>query len=330
MSRSNRKYAAKGNVRRRTGGSGLQRWQSITLVALALLAALGACTLHKKPWQTPEQRTQVMVTVAAKMLSPVPNSCITEVIEKLKTPDPSGTGPGNAGAPATGELHNASSMLPNLGYCQAADAPRDTESGPVASKANNPCESVLRTCGNCHLPKANNCNYRVTWKYQDEDFSVVTRFRATDSSKLRFGAHPQRIVMKDGSEHKGSVVGRSGRALLVSHSGKIERLARQDVQSEGPIEESSVSETIVVRDIKKIEWLNGADPLETWWDFRKFSPRGKTALRMFDLVARHKVGCTNCHLGHGDFQLTDEGQHFKKTGKVTRKVSLEEFLRTAP
>ncbi len=80
--------------------------------------------------------------------------------------------------------------------------------------------------------------------------------------------------------------------------------------------------TLAHNKIFKSVWLNGEDPLWVWWDFKKFSNRGKMAAKMLNLSQKHQVACTNCHLRHGDFRLTPEGVEFAKSGKVIKKVPL--------
>lgn len=74
--------------------------------------------------------------------------------------------------------------------------------------------------------------------------------------------------------------------------------------------------------LHKTLWLDGADPMETWWDFGRTNARGEKARRMLELATENDVACVNCHIRHGDFGLTKEGKHFKATGEVIRRVPL--------
>lgn len=303
----------------------------VRLLALGCVVATCGLTsacylLYKKPWSSPEQRKAVMATVATKMLTRAPNTCVQKVLRKLKKP----------GATQSSTLHRFASQQSSTCQDQNAEGRADS------------CDRVLRSCGNCHLPRVNNCDYRITWQQGGQSYNLVSRTSKVGwwqlSLKLR---GVETVRLKNGQTVRGRVLRMDKRYWhLLKTSGQVRRVPTEQIDSpllrggkdnrtrkqnlKAPMTESSPAVTIKlpIAKITKIEWLNGADPLETWWNFKRFSPRGKTALKMFDLVARHKVGCTNCHLGHGDFRFTREGLHFKKTGKVIRRVTLEKFLET--
>lgn len=144
------------------------------------------------------------------------------------------------------------------------------------------CEAALMGCGNCHLPRVNNCTYRIHAE-EGEKRTVVGRVVRADANSVEI------TCVECGHEVK-----------------------RTRVDGARPVD----SGKILARDIEKTEWLDGADDLITWWDFRTLNGRGQTARKMLAISAEQGVSCAHCHVSHGDFRLTQNGERFKATGRA--------------
>lgn len=200
-----------------------------------LLAAMGKSVNEWgiRPWHSNSEKIEFMMEMSAELSGTPPATNKDRCIERVK----------QAG---------------NLG--QAASPAQSEGEG-------DECTQALSGCGNCHLPRVNNCNYIVEYW--------------------------------DGSTRK-------------SIRGQVETEDRGTLTLRG-----EASRTVIAKqDVIKTVWQNGADPIETWWNFKSFSSRGDIAHKMLALAATNGVKCTHCHEGHGDFRLTNPGQEFLKTGKV--------------
>ena len=272
---------------------------------------------YRKPWKTTPEKKRVMVTIATRLLqdkqNPVKDACISKVLARLHNP----------------------------GHAKSTPEHRDPK-----------CEQVMKKCGACHLPRVNTCNYRVTWndgKKRRMDYMVMEKRERNALRMMRVYSQVLLHVKLDkqgvgtwkllsGEQIHGKLLGKDGQHIKFRTASGIRRIhisqltrwyrdkpydffMRKDEMIQG------IPHVIPIAKIERIEWLNGGDPLETWWDFKSLSPRGEKARRMFDIAARHRVGCTNCHVGHGDFQLTHEGRVFQESGRVIRRVPLDDFLR---
>lgn len=155
------------------------------------------------------------------------------------------------------------------------------------SSSRSECESAMAGCGSCHLPRVNNCNYRIT-------FEEGSQKRMVEGQVLRMDAAS--VTMRGCAECGDPAASRP----------ETSNAPRKDMHSG----------TIAARDIEKTEWLNGGDALISWWDFRTLNGRGQTARKMLAISAEQGVSCAHCHAGHGDFRLTQNGERFKATGRA--------------
>ncbi|MFO1470532.1 MAG: hypothetical protein U1F27_05765 [Turneriella sp.] len=243
----------------------------LTLLCLFIIACgspqIQTPVAETKLWNNDDEKLRFMVKMSHHLVAPVKDECIDRVLNRLKN-----------GAP---KLSLKDSEFYQLGYsplmAQAKKAPAKAVAAPAVA-ASDGCESSLASCGTCHLPRVNNCDYRLTLKDKPTLIGKVI----ADGEKIKF-----------------------------------------KVQSEG---DSKVAE-LEPRDIVKAEWLNGADDITTWWNFKKLNRRSRIVKKMLSLAAKNNVGCTNCHLQHGNFQLNDNGKLFDTTGEVKRLVTLEAFLK---
>lgn len=217
-----------------------------------------------KLWNNDNERLRFMVKMSHHLVAPVKDECIERVLNKLKH-----------GAPKQ-SLNDAEFY--QLGYSPLMAQKGKKAPAKPAAAASDGCESSLASCGTCHLPRVNNCDYRLTLK----DKPTLVGKVIADGEKIQF-----------------------------------------KVQSEG---DSKVAE-LEPRDIIKAEWLNGADDITTWWNFKKLNRKSRIVKKMLSLAAKNNVGCTNCHMQHGNFALNDTGKYFDATGAVKRDVTLEAFLK---
>lgn len=82
------------------------------------------------------------------------------------------------------------------------------------------------------------------------------------------------------------------------------------------------SEPIPYQAIRRVVWLDGDDAPESWWNFDQLIAPGETAQKMLAIATEHNVACANCHVAHGDFRLTQEGEVFRDSGRVIARVPL--------
>lgn len=220
-----------------------------------------------------DQRVRFMLKMSSELVAPVPNYCIDLLHRRL----------GKDGPQARANPAPEARTTPALATGSYEGLLRLTQNS-VENPANpevegEGCHDALASCGNCHLPKINNCTYTVHY-----------------------------LENKTPKQITGQVVGRTiGGVKIQPGEGREVLLA--------------------AKSIVKSDWLDGGDPIETWWDFETFGARGKTAAKMLDIVHEHKVACTNCHLQHGDFRLTEAGKAFQKDETIIKNVPLEAILK---
>lgn len=245
----------------------------LALLSLLLIVSCGSPQVQTPPaevklWNNDDEKLRFMVKMSHHLVAPVKDECIDRVLNRLKN-----------GAPKQ-SLND--SKFYQMGHspmlAQARKKPAAKAPAAPAVAASDGCESSLASCGTCHLPRVNNCDYRLTLKDKP---TLVGRVIA-DGEKIKF-----------------------------------------KVQPEG---DSKVAE-LEPRDIVKAEWLNGADDITTWWNFKKLNRKNRIVKKMMSLAAKNNVGCTNCHLQHGNFGLNDNGKLFDATGEVKRLVTLEQFMK---
>lgn len=272
-------------------------------IAVVLLFALAGCIpatekqppLNEslRPWKNDAERVEMMFAVAAFAAGtahtadgnstgsndPTPNACIQRTLEELHKPQDNGSAePQQLQEDVKKTVEEPTDSSP----VNTRQAEIDIDPDPL-----HDCRDALRSCGNCHMPKQNNCNYTVEFS---KDAKTVQR------------AFGQFDVAADGT--------------LSARRGSF-----KDEE-----DESTAGGTIAPKDVIRTTWRNGADPVITWWNFETLNGRGSTAKRMMAIATQHDVACSNCHVGHGDFQLTKEGETFFETGKVIRRVPLKEML----
>lgn len=155
------------------------------------------------------------------------------------------------------------------------------------------CRKPLESCGNCHLPRKNNCNYRVDFTIANREMKAFGKLQGADASSITLARNCVECAADD-----------------------------EPADSSPEKQMNSRGQKIPRADIIRTVWLDGADLPETWWDFKSLSARGDVAKKMFAISTENNVACTNCHVKHGDFRLTSEGETFGKTGKVIRRVPL--------
>ncbi len=241
----------------------------LALLSLLLIVSCGSPQVQTPPaevklWNNDDEKLRFMVKMSHHLVAPVKDECIDRVLNRLKN-----------GAPK--QSLNDSEFY-QMGYSTLLAQKGKKAPAKAAAAASDGCESSLASCGTCHLPRVNNCDYRLTLKDKP---TLVGRVIA-DGEKIKF-----------------------------------------KVQSEG---DSKVAE-LEPRDIVKAEWLNGADDITTWWNFKKLNRKNRIVKKMMSLAAKNNVGCTNCHLQHGNFGLNDNGKLFDATGEVKRLVTLEQFMK---
>jgi len=232
----------------------------LLIVASLLYIFAATCATHKlkledsgaRPWKNNEQKLRVMLKMTSQLTDspPASNRCLERVKKWLNL----------AGKKDTTRNHS----MVTIGSSEEPDE----------------CAAALVSCGNCHLPRTNNCTYTV------EYYSGAEKKTST-----------------------GTVVSINDRGVTVGELHFEEE--RRHSESMNVTEVAIRSEDIV-----NSKWLSGADAPEKWWDFKRFSGRGETAHKMFDLATRAGVKCTHCHVEHGDFRLNHQGEKFLKTGKV--------------
>lgn len=242
----------------------------IPTLLLAILAQCGSTPVQPqatpgKLWTNDGEKVRFMLKMTHHLVAPIKDECIDQVLDRLKTSAPKK-------AMNNPEFYQMG-FSPLLAQNQKTEAPQLISQDAKAES--DICESSLKSCGTCHLPRVNNCTYRIT--------------------------------LKDKGEFTGKVVG-DGEKLKFQPQG------------------AEASE-IAPNEIVKTEWLNGGDDITTWWNFKKLGAKARVVKKMMALAAKNNVGCTNCHLQHGNFKLNDNGKLFDTTGEVNRLVSIEKFLR---
>ncbi|HMU85594.1 MAG TPA: hypothetical protein PKE49_15950 [Leptospiraceae bacterium] len=240
---------------------------STILFCMACLSGLkGPRNPEARPWTNEEQKVSFMLGMV-HLIEPgtlVPDECSDRVARFLHSKEQ------NINAAPT---QSNSSRLQDmkLGQPMAPAADR-------ASEEEDSCRKPLQTCGNCHLPTINNCNYQVVHYEKDKKVESLGQVLAQDDHTITIG--------------------------------------RRACEGECVAETNTSRKVIQKEDIVKTVWLAGADAPEAWWNFKKFSARGATAKKMLAIAQENNVSCANCHVAHGDFRLTSEGKEYLKTGKV--------------
>jgi hypothetical protein len=279
----------------------------LLLAAIGLGALAASCAVKKaveqkpahedlRPWQSAEERTAFMFALA-RMVDPEADTntyCIDRIHREREAQ--------KKGVHFDARLQENTSLDSRRQNFYADSRNHysngtGTPAGIVlvqAAEAADPCEPALRTCGNCHLPRANDCQYVITY-LDAEDKPVST---------------PPRSVAITDTASIGIV------AVIEYLEGEIRR----------PSTDDDLHMKIPIDRIIKTTWINGAEPLITWWDFERFNKRGEMAHKMLSIAAEHNVACTNCHLRHGDFRLTGAGEEFFRSGRVIRNEPLRQMF----
>ena len=245
-----------------------------------------------RPWQTEREQTAFMFALA-EMIQPGPAaSALGDCIDRIQR---------ERDALKNGALMDARdqedwSHTHGTLTTRAGDAPSGIMTVQAASR--DVCEEPLRSCGNCHLPQKNNCDYFVYYKENGKVQRVYGRVAEVNDQFLE-------ITGSVGLENIGPPEGSTLWTVAADEDGQ-----------------GTFSGKIAAEDLIKAEWINGADPLITWWDFDRFNHRGEVAHKMLSIATEHNVSCTNCHQRHGDFTLTPAGEEFHRTGKVIRNEPL--------
>ncbi|MBL8020536.1 MAG: hypothetical protein JNM27_12780 [Leptospirales bacterium] len=249
----------------------LVRVRLFFLLAIVCLSFYAACRLGDplqprnpaaRPWSNEKEKVSFMFQISS-MLEKQPtdfNECLQRVQDEI-------------------HQNGKNSYLPLL-------LVQSSESDSVAEDV---CRKPLESCGNCHLPRKNNCDYRVEYNAANGEAQATGRLKTADATSITI-------------------------ARRASHG--------EDIGPSSTVSDGRFTTRIPRADIVRTVWLNGADAPETWWDFKSFSPRGAIAKKMLAISTENNVACTNCHVQHGDFRLTSEGETFGKTGKLIRRVRL--------
>jgi cytochrome c553 len=216
-----------------------------------------------KLWNSDDERLRFMLKMSHHIVAPIQDECIERVLNRMKTAEKSSF---------------LDSDFYQLGYSSLmTQAKRPAVPAATAATAADVCQNSLMSCGSCHLPRQNNCNYRLS--------------------------------IKDKGEFSGKVIAEGDKLTFQpDHAG------------------ASASE-IAPNEILRSEWLNGGDDITTWWNFKKLGAKGRIVKKMMALSAKNNVGCTNCHMQHGNFKLNENGKLFDTTGEVKRLVPLAEFVK---
>lgn len=229
-------------------------------------------------WSNGRERSNFMLKMVSELITPAPDYCIDRLHKELER---------ETSFVPRSDVRDAIANS-NSPYFMERDGLRLTQGQGGQQNYTNPanptpeegdsCEHALASCGNCHMPRKNNCNYEITYGDAQNPKTVIAQ------------------VVADGAQG----------------------LTVRDLNAGGTV-------NIKPDEIYKTVWLNGADPLVTWWNFKSFTKRGEQAQKMMKIAHENDVACTNCHLRHGDFRLTPEGEAFAKDGTVVRKVPLSQF-----
>lgn len=251
------------------------RYLVIPTLLFAVLVQCGSTPAQPQPtpgklWNNDDEKVRFMLKMTHHLVAPIKDQCIERILGRLKK-------------------GNTKQSLEDLKFQQLGFSPLLAQAGKAVPKraADDPaveadsaeadsCSDSLRSCGTCHLPRVNNCNYRLTIKDKGEFTGKVV----ADGEKLKFQ----------------------------------------------PTGAPAASE-IAPNEIVKTEWIDGGDDIVTWWNFKKLGARARVVKKMMALAAKNNVGCTNCHLQHGNFRLNDNGKLFDTTGEVNRLISIERFMK---
>ncbi len=247
----------------------------IPTLLLAVLAQCGSTPVQPqvtpgKLWNNDDEKVRFMLKMTHHLVAPIKDECIEQVLNRLKGKETK-----------INQSFNDNEFA-QLGAAMLIAAPKKPASPAPAKPAvavpaeSDSCSDSLKSCGTCHLPRVNNCNYRVT--------------------------------IKDKGEFTGKIVA-EGEKLKFQPNG------------------ASAASEIAPNEIVKTEWLDGGDDITTWWNFKKLGAKARIVKKMMALSAKNNVGCTNCHLQHGNFKLNDNGKLFDTTGEVNRLITLEKFLK---
>ena len=242
------------------------RYLLIPTLLFAVLVQCGSTPVQPQPtpgklWNNDDEKVRFMLKMTHHLVAPIKDECIENVLNRLKGKE----------TPINQSFNDSEFSQLGVAMLIAKPAPKKP-----AAKAADMCGDSLRSCGTCHLPRVNNCNYRLTIKDKGEFTGKVV----ADGEKLKFQ----------------------------------------------PTGAPAASE-IAPNEIVKTEWIDGGDDIVTWWNFKKLGARARVVKKMMALAAKNNVGCTNCHLQHGNFRLNDNGKLFDTTGEVNRLISIERFMK---
>ncbi|MBN8222231.1 MAG: hypothetical protein J0L53_15015 [Spirochaetes bacterium] len=250
------------------------RYLVIPTLLFAALVQCGSTPAQPQPtpgklWNNDDEKVRFMLKMTHHLVAPIKDECIEQVLGRLKHV-------GNKQSFDDVKFQHIG-FSPVLAQGRKVPAKPATAAPAVAAPAAaDMCGDSLRSCGTCHLPRVNNCNYRLTIKDKGEFTGKVV----ADGEKLKFQ----------------------------------------------PTGAPAASE-IAPNEIVKTEWIDGGDDIVTWWNFKKLGARARVVKKMMALAAKNNVGCTNCHLQHGNFRLNDNGKLFDTTGEVNRLISIERFMK---
>lgn len=246
------------------------RYLLIPTLLFAALVQCGSTPAQPQPtpgklWNNDDEKVRFMLKMTHHLVAPIKDECIENVLNRLN----------HKNEPAKQSLLD-SDVHAVAGAMLIAAPKKPAAPAKGADARVDACQDSLRSCGTCHLPRVNNCNYRLTIKDKGEFTGKVV----ADGEKLKFQ----------------------------------------------PTGAPAASE-IAPNEIVKTEWIDGGDDIVTWWNFKKLGARARVVKKMMALAAKNNVGCTNCHLQHGNFKLNDNGKLFDTTGEVNRLISIERFMK---
>ena len=189
------------------------------------------------------------------------------------------------------------------GELEAVGVPKQDVGAPVSEgRTRHACEVAFESCGACHLPNAGNCSYTVHTLNDD-------------------GREEARRVVVSGVTDDAI-----GRAESIVFTGENTPPVLEPGQFFRNASIYTTHEWIPIDRITRIVWNSGGDRPGTWWNFERLHTRGEMARRMLAIATENNVACTNCHVAHGNFELTREGEIFHDTGRVIRRVPLQHLF----
>lgn len=246
------------------------RYLLIPTLLFAVLVQCGSTPAQPQPtpgklWNNDDEKVRFMLKMTHHLVAPIKDECIDQVLNRLH----------GKSEPAKQSLIDTE-IQPLAGAMLIAAPKKPAAPAKAVAARADICQDSLTSCGTCHLPRVNNCNYRITIKDKGEFTGKVV----ADGEKLKFQ----------------------------------------------PTGAPAASE-IAPNEIIKTEWIDGGDDIVTWWNFKKLGARARVVKKMMALAAKNNVGCTNCHLQHGNFKLNDNGKLFDTTGEVNRLISIERFMK---